>query len=222
MSFVSISGNLTAEVRSRISSMRNAELAQLGENPANQISFTGNEAWLHERAWQGRLDLLTVLPEAWVARPERVDYVLHAMVGGQETIIHNFRCNTNKQIQLPPIYKNFSCPDVRIHFSEGETLPTEIEECLSYRLKQKEIELRWDKVKTAVGEFLSNCKSLNEALKLWPALKVYIPDHYLQRVEKKAERREKEKSDAMRILGSIDKDEVQAAAIIARMSGANI
>jgi hypothetical protein len=222
MSFVSISGNLTAEVRSRISSMRNAELAQLGENPVSKLSVTGNEAWLYERAWQGRLDLLTALPEGWVAKPERVDYVFYAMVGGEETTICHLRCNTSKQIKLPPIYRDSSCPDVRIHFSEGETLPTEIEECLSYRLKQKEIEQRWDKVRMSVGEFLTNCKSLNEALKLWPALKVYIPDHYLQRVEKKAERREKEKSDAMRILGSIDKDEVQAAAIIARMSGANI
>jgi hypothetical protein len=63
--------------------------------------------------------------------------------------------------------------------------------------------------------FLGKCKSLNEALKLWPGVKMYIPREYIERVERKVERKVREKE----ILEDTPVDTLTAAAIAARLSG---
>jgi len=59
-------------------------------------------------------------------------------------------------------------------------------------------------------------------LKLWPDLKLYIPNEFIARVERKAAKAEKSESSAASILAGINTEEIHAAAVIARMSGANV
>jgi hypothetical protein len=88
------------------------------------------------------------------------------------------------------------------------------------RLAEKEIRTeiheRWGKVNSDIQVFLNKCKSLNEALRLWPALKMYVPEEYIERVETKVERRKRETE----IVESVDIGELTAAAIAAKLSGA--
>jgi hypothetical protein len=121
---------------------------------------------------------------------------------------------------LPPDARGYS-PTLYFGFKEDEPIPAEIADAVNYMRKCHEIEARWDKVEVQVRDFLDNCKSLNEALKLWPDLSVYIPKHYIERVEKKANRSTTEtKSSAEEVLAKINTQEIQAAAVIARLSGA--
>jgi hypothetical protein len=78
-----------------------------------------------------------------------------------------------------------------------------------------EIKARWAKVEGDIMAFLGKCKSLNEALKLWPGVKMYIPREYIERVERKVERKVREKE----ILDDTPVDTLTAAAIAARLSG---
>lgn len=81
---------------------------------------------------------------------------------------------------------------------------------------------RWSSVRTQVIGFIEKCKSLNEAIKLWPDIVKYVPDMYIERVEKKAERSKPSESDAAKALASIDMDAVAASVTLARMAGAKL
>jgi hypothetical protein len=58
---------------------------------------------------------------------------------------------------------------------------------------------------------------LNEALKLWPALALYISDNYINRVNENASR-SKTVSKAADILASIKTDEITAAAVSVKLT----
>ena len=91
----------------------------------------------------------------------------------------------------------------------------EILEQLAEKEIRTTIQEKWDKVNKDIQAFLSKCKSLNEALRLWPALKVYVPEEYIDRVNHKVERRQRETE----IIESVDIGELTAAAIAAKLSG---
>jgi hypothetical protein len=65
---------------------------------------------------------------------------------------------------------------------------------------------------------LGACKSLNEALKLWPDVRIYIPKEFLERVERKVERTTN--SGGAEAIKKVDTDAAVSAAAIARMMGA--
>lgn len=85
----------------------------------------------------------------------------------------------------------------------------------------EEITERWSKVQSQVLSFLDNCKSLNEAVKLWPDVLRYVPDEYKERLERKAVKVVKE-SAALAALKEIDLDAVTTSTVLARMAGAKV
>jgi hypothetical protein len=221
MAFVGITAQMCHEVRQNIKSMRDAELKQLGESPAQSIQLTGDEPWLKDAVWEGRTDLIGLLPSHWFGNPEFVDFAFYADLGtGKDKHIASKRVREFNKFPLPPMYKNSSYPTVTVKF--GTNVPEFLKDTVSYSEKYSDIEQRWSKVTDNVNKFISNCKSLNEALKLWPDLRVYIPRYYMDRVNKKPERKEKQESNAAAVLAEINTDEIHASAVIARMSGAII
>jgi len=228
MAFVGISQGLRQEVHNRIRNMRYAELQTLGSDPADTLKFTGNEPWIFERMWQGKQHLLNELPQSWLPDVERVTVRVKLNWDGtyRGNRINDSEISINLQkgmkVAFPPYLTGTHYPDVYIGFKPDEELPVELLAAIEFRKKHKEVCDRWDKVDHQVETFLNSCKSLNEGLKLWPSLSVYIPKHYLERVEKKADRSEGVKSDAAKALEQINTDELQAAAVIARMSGAEV
>ncbi len=217
MAFVGISQNLVNEVRDHIRYMRDHELsASLGQEPSRiTLDVTGNERWFVQKVWENKQHLISEMPASWLHKNTAVDFHF----SGPD---FKLQCRSEKEVLLPPQYRS-GYPDVYVHFEEGEEMPTElINDHVSRAKMRTEISERWRKVETQVREFLNNCKSLNEALKLWPDLKVYIPDEFIDRVERKAAKGEKTQSNAAAFLSTINTEEVQAAAVIARMSGANV
>lgn len=221
MAFVGITAQMCNEVRNKIQDMSRAEIAQLGESPAQSIQITGDEPWLKDMVWEGHANLIEVLPPKWLHKPESADLYFYATLStGKEKHIANKRMRDFDKFPLPPIYRNSNYPIVSVYF--GDNVPEVFKDTVVFMEKRSEIEQRWQKVMDNVGKFLQNCKSLNEALKLWPDLRIYIPQHYIDRVNKKSERKEKQESNAAAVLAEIDTNEIHASAVIARMSGAQI
>ena len=79
------------------------------------------------------------------------------------------------------------------------------------------INAKWKAIKEQVKEFLHAAKSLNEALKLWPALALYINDQYINRVNSNTTRSQTV-SKAADILASIKTDEITAAAVSVKLT----
>jgi hypothetical protein len=79
------------------------------------------------------------------------------------------------------------------------------------------IDARWEKIKVEVDQFLTKCKSLNEAVKLFPGVRMYIDRDDIERLERKLERPSQRKA----IVHGVDTDGLTAAAIAAKLSAAS-
>jgi hypothetical protein len=94
---------------------------------------------------------------------------------------------------------------------------------VQYRLDKHQVASKWSQIKDKVITFFRSCKSVNEAIKLWPDVRMYIPTEYMERVERKAARGPGSgPSDAMSVLATMNLEEIQAAAVVARLSGAKV
>jgi hypothetical protein len=76
---------------------------------------------------------------------------------------------------------------------------------------------RWAKVSDDISEFLKKCKSLNEAVKLFPGVRMYISAEDAERLDRKVERQSQRKL----IVESYDTDGLTAAAIAAKLAEAS-
>ena len=83
----------------------------------------------------------------------------------------------------------------------------------------KEVVDRWGAVTKQVTDFLQACKSLNEAIKLWPDVVRYIPKQHMDRLQIKTEKVERTNT-ALDALRKLDLDAIQSSNVLARMAGA--
>jgi hypothetical protein len=76
------------------------------------------------------------------------------------------------------------------------------------------INARWEKIKVDIDEFLQKCKSLNEAVKLFPGVRMYIHYDDRERLDRKLER----PAQRAKIVESYDTEGLTAAAIAAKLA----
>lgn len=221
MAFVGISQNLMGDVRNKIRTMCLAEVQSLGEDPMRAFTMTGYESWFLDQLWGQHLHLRDQIPERWFRKFDNVDVHFNFNWNGDPAALRNYntyiRINA-KGIMFPP---DIHGSDVYLGFTPDAELPPELAKVVHFSHQKKQIEKRWDDVRSKVCGFLETCKSLNEAIKLWPDLRMYIPSDYLERLDKKPER-STSTSKALDVLATINTDEIAAAAVIARMSGAEV
>jgi hypothetical protein len=212
MAYVGISSALIEEVRAKISKMRNVEVAQLTEPPREIALATTTDEHL-KMLWGEHFHLKDIIPNDW---KHSVD-TLCLNTKNTRHVIVSVRLRFASPAQLPP-----SVSPYRHHWPEIEVSSSNelLQERLQYSEQVSDIEARWTDIRVKVIEFLTSCKSLNEALKLWPDVQFYIPSGYMERVEKKVERTASQ-SKAQDVLKTIDTDAAVAAVVAARMVTAN-
>jgi hypothetical protein len=109
-----------------------------------------------------------------------------------------------KSLTVPP-----SCGSCH-RFTVPSNICPEIKGFFDLKVREEELNLKWNKIKQDIRAFLDSAKSLNAALKAWPNLRAFIPDEYLERVDAKVER--KASVEAMeKKLAEIDRDTATAA-----------
>jgi hypothetical protein len=81
----------------------------------------------------------------------------------------------------------------------------------------RDINAKWKKVEKDITEFLNKCKSLNEAVKLFPNVVMYINSEDRERLDRKVERQSQRKA----IVNDVDTDGLTAAAIAAKLAEAS-
>lgn len=208
--FVGITGELLRGVRRRIAGMSTKEINSLGEQP---VVFV-NESDIEAMVWGEYLHLKSQIPEHWMCQIAEVcgKVVCTLHCGDLHEQYFTASLVDGLRMWAPP---NLVCSHQRFDLSE---LPA-MKPLIVWATAMAEADKRWTEVEAQVTEFLSKCKSLNEALKLYPDLSVYIPEGALKKVAEKREVSTKEIiSAAKEALQSIDTDQLRAAAAIARMS----
>lgn len=204
MAYVAISNELESTVRDGIRAMARRELDTIGEVPR----LKGTESFVEQALWGAHAHLKSQIPADWKQKADRIILRINFAEGAwQETVF------LQAEQEAPPRYNIYSVPKAILSHDDPDAAAI-----VTIVSNRRDAQKRWKAVEDQVMQFLANCKSLNEGLKLWPDLRMYIPKHFLDRVERKAERQKNSGTAALDVLKNMDTDQIVAAAVIARMS----
>lgn len=212
MAYVGISKSLLADVANAINKRRNAEQQASVFNLPDHIMLSQVTEEHHRMLWGEHYHLKDQIPTEWKNSTRRIDL----QAKDSHDVTFSVQLRFPEDVYVPP---NVSSWGAHIEVPADHPL---IKDYAEQSSAISEIVKRWEDVKTKVNEFLSNCKSLNEAVKLWPEIKYYIPTAYLERLEEQKPKSVANESKAQQILKTIDTDSVVAAAVASRMTTPNV
>ena len=160
--------------------------------------------------WGDYLALRNQIPESWKTKATRIDVTLSFNGKGvAETIEINkmFYCPPNSRISYDRL--NINLPIVDGLAAEFAT------KHLAYKIALNAHLAKYKEVTKQIEKFLKEAKSLNDALRRFPDLALYIPKTFLDRIELKVERGVKEVPPTSSLYGpELDRDLVVSTGII--------
>ena len=213
MAYVSISSDLRSAVRSNIDNMRRMEKDGIKMPEVIQDkTMAGDTQAMEQLVWGAHYPLKAMMPKEWLRETESVNFRTNIMFENGEKQKVSFRVDFKPKMITPPNADRYGY-DVDLP-ADHPSIP----DLTAYYTEMRSIEKRWKDVGHQIMEFLGACKSLNEALKLWPDVRIYIPKQFLERVERKVERTTN--SGGAEAIKKVDTDAAVSAAAIARMMGA--
>jgi hypothetical protein len=216
MAYVAISSNLINSTGSNIFKMRDKEKAAVTA-PPERISVSNKDANLELLIWGNHLHLRDQLPNEWKKTYNRINARIQYEWAEGRTGQFDFIFESVDPIETPQSNEN-SYYGHNITVPEtSHLLPQQARDALEYQKFCRRTDDKWSDIKTQVTQFLESAKSLNEALKLWPALALYISDEFIDRVNNNP-KREKTASKAEEIMASISIDQLTAAAVASKLT----
>jgi hypothetical protein len=204
MSYVAISDRFKSDVRSKLRAMRQREANGV---PTIDYKLNSSRPDVVKWAWGDHLHLKDQMPPNWCKKSENIQLRFE---NGERGI---FRIS----VALTPPLITPPCGVPSGVFIVPADDP-EIEPYVDREAALYDIAQRWDKVDKQIMEFLTKCKSVNEAMKLWPQIEMYLPGDVVARVQEKKERNPSAPSQAAEALKALDTDHLTTAAVISRMS----
>lgn len=166
-----------------------------------------------KKAWGENWHLFDVVPHTWLREIERMDFIVKDL---------QYEVNVHRKAFIPPDCKlrGFGTYiDVPMNANETpKELYTAIE---TYENKKKEIHDTFNSVSNQVEGFLRNSKSLNAACAAYPNLRLYIPQHYLSRIDEVVERKSRKEKDeeARETVEALDDSLLASVGVIHAISG---
>jgi len=222
MAYVGISQKLMNDVHGKIRTMENVEdqnnIKMFVGNDSDTPVLTGEDwAWLERVMWKDKLHLKEQMPNEWMGKINFVDLHFTRIYANGHTGQTSYRFRVDPEMTVPPKTGTYA-PD--IPSKECDALPP------TSRAKQFvessiAIDKKFKEVQEKVNNFLNSCKSLNEAVKLWPGVMLYIPKEYLDKLEEKKAKQSRGPSiDALKALEEMNADELTALAATHRIGAA--
>ncbi len=218
MAYVAVSQSLRDAVRGLIDSKREKE-TRLIPKPNASAQVRGDDPDYLQAVWKEHMSLMPMLPRAWLGEVDsgamRASHD-HTLPNGEVISMRStVSLSFSPRMYVPPKHSVYS---VHIEVSPDHPLMVDV---VAYDKQVRDINDRWQKVEADVLRFLDGCKSLNEALKLWPDIRIYVPTQYLHKAEEKTAKAKAAESKAMEILKEIDVDHAVSSAVMVRMLEAN-
>lgn len=226
MATVGITKELIDRTINIIDKMRRGEIAT--DVPNYDKNFQVDAAQLfHQGCWgKENLHLINQIPKDWLAKVENADVYITGTIDVEGTPVPaehktNIRFN-GLSAYARPADSYWNKTGCTISINDIEAMPSGTagrSECIDRwrdAVTVFHIDARWAKIKEDIKEFLGKCKSLNEAVKLYPGIKMYIDRYDIERLERKVERMSQRK----KIVETMATDELTAAAMAARLTGA--
>ena len=223
MAYVAISNQLVHTTERNIRAMRDKEKSA-HPAPSESGVVPDDDGNMMALIWGQHHHLRTQMPAEWKQNPGKITL----RVSYQAIPTDDRKFTVDFQLTAP---SGFECPNTNqtnssyygymVKVDEDSYLvPQGARELVAHRKVCREIDQRWEDITSKVRQFLGASKSLNEALKLWPGLAMYIDKDYMERValKVKIEKKEKPKSNAEELLGTLDVDTLTAAAVASKLT----
>lgn len=220
MATVLISKDLINRVETKINKMRQAERA--GDLPNIDKNFNVDASQLYNIGNWGasHVHLLNMIPKDWLSRVSDAPITIAGWTDDAVALKTSARFNDMKFAYQRPkdSYYNKSESELTLDelraFPEGTPGRAELLQRWDDAIIELAINTKWAKVNMDITEFLNKCKSLNEAVKLFPGVRMYIDHEDIQRMERKIER----PTQRAKIVETVDTEGLTAAAIAAKLA----
>lgn len=220
MATVIVTKDLRRRVLGRIQNMRTKEQFAICPKVGTNISVDASHLF-NLLSWGKHYHLMSLIPQEgdWLHTPNAMTLRVDA-VGG-------ISCRINivglTSARARPTTNRYTYNDVQISLEDLRALPEETvgrTEALEYFdsfVEHQAIALRWGKIESDVDGFLQKCRSVNEGVKLFPNLRMYLHPDDIDRLDTvKTGSKAKERED---IVASLDVAELTSAAISVKLMG---
>ena len=223
---VGISNELLQNVRNRILHQLKPKEYKLNfgvDDVSDSYKLSSKHAVVPKIIWGKHEHLREQMPSSWLEKLEwRYDNTASVKVKTPATDEQLLAIGVNSvEIELTLVDKSDVVVPPRCArwttFIVPHDICPEISEFFDKQIEHLKFEAKWSKVCKDVKAFLQSNKSLNAALKAWPELRAFIPANYLERVDKKPERKQQEEK-VKQALAEIDREGAVAAAALAALA----
>jgi hypothetical protein len=197
MSYVRRTYALIEGVQGTVDAMKVAELQRLRNNTAIEI---GTPLHVEVRdavvnaAWEEAPDLRSKMPDSWCQKATSVD-VRFTMNGDSKFVDFSLEATEDDRIKLPPTFTRWDT--IKVNADKASPMVDSwLTKQYSEKQNRSEVHLKFDNIKVQLTKFLESHASLNTAIKEMPELEMYVPQEYLDKLNKKAVRPQAKKKES--------------------------
>lgn len=209
--YVAISRELIDFTRKQIRRM--SEVEEAAAPSAHIVVDDTSTPFALQLIWGEHQNLRGQIPDTWLQQLERIRINLV----GHDSVQFSLDVKFTRSVYVPHDLSAYNHAPRTI----DPTLYPEVMAAMNVMRERTEINRRWIAVRAQVIGFLEQCKSLNEAIKLFPQIRTYVPAEYLARVDKKTEKKVRDTTHVMGSLAKIDTDMLAQSAVLSRLAGSN-
>ena len=218
MATVKITQDLLTRTRRKVEHMRDTEITSLVPELHKRHTIDVSHIY-HLCTWgEENLPLINQIPHDWLVNADDAEF--RVKCDGFEDPISIAVQGMSRAFRRPTTdrWGGDSIAKCTEDFLRG--LPShmtglqELRDKLEGAKTAQTLRQKWHKISKDVEDFLSKCSTLNEAIKLFPNIRMYASDSDLERHDRKAEKSAKRKE----IVENLDMDSLTAAAIASKLS----
>lgn len=206
--YVGLSAQLKRDIKMQIQKMGAAQLSRIQESTHPFPNGLTGEEWrerIERRAWGDPIRLKDQIPDDWLRPHSAVDVHFELDTDRLEVVY------SGDQIDFPPTFEQRYAPDVTFNVEDLE--PELVEKIKRYFTLQKDTIERYAKTEHEVEKLLDRCKSLNEAVIVFPDLRYFLTEDIKRRLD--AKRKEEEERDKR--LEGIDTALITSAIVVEQL-----
>lgn len=222
--YVARSSRIIDIIRRSIMKMRDAELASYIVTPsAHDATELANRL-----LWEENLHLLPQLPKDWLTRVRpadvEIEVVDHRSKANPPQLLTTVAFPASCGVVLPPVRHDTPhwhrpgeprIMDIDVDSVAHLAGAADLKAAIALALEEEEVRAKWTKVEADIVKLLRSSSSLNEAVRLVPSIKLYLPQDLRDQLDRKAEpvkRLSKAEREAA-LIGNLDTDALAAAAV---------
>lgn len=224
MAYVAISQDLRNRVKNRIHTMRNTEIKQTLPDLEKSYNIDAHHIYNYGCWGAEHMHLIHVIPKDWLCEEKSgaVHIVGDAQMedGSFATVKKPVGFNTMTGAYRRPAVDYWNKGSSEVNYNDlmhmASTTPGRDEAMQRWNdaVEEKKMMDRWAKIELDIMNFLDKVKSLNEAVKLFPGIKLYLDKDDVERMERKVQRGAREE-----LVADIDLGQLTAAAVVAQLNG---